>query len=182
MAEAFTYCWTNKERNKLYVGAHKGSTEDGYVCSNELMLEEYKRKPEIFSREILAFGTYQDMIRFETAILKGANAAKDPSFYNMHNGDGEFYNKGHSDITKQKLKIARNQRKDKPREGKPLSAEGKKKASESAKKAALTDKRGQRLAENRGKGVDYSMLMKEVWRKRKEGLIDMPSHTRKRGT
>lgn len=180
--EAFTYCWTDKSSYKLYVGTHKGSVTDGYVCSNEIMLEEYKKRPGDFTREIIAFGTYQEMIKLETAILKRVNAAKDPGFYNMHNGDGNFYNKGHSDSTKQKLKIARNKRTDKPREGKPLSEESKKKASESAKKAALTDNRGKRLSENRGKGVDYSLLMKEVWRKRKLGMLEMPSYNRKRGT
>lgn len=127
--EAFTYCWTDKKQKKLYVGTHKGLPEDSYVCSSKIMLEEYKNRPEDFTREILAFGSYKDMIGFETAILKSANAAQDPQFYNMHNGDGKFFNKGHSEATKQKLKIARNKRTDKPRLGKPLSEEGRLKAS-----------------------------------------------------
>lgn len=159
----------------LYVGTHKGHPTDGYICSSKILLEEYKKRPEDFSREILAYGSYDEMIKFETAILKAANAAKDPSFYNMHNGDGNFYNKGHSGCTIAKLKIARNKRTDKPRLGKHLNESGKKKASESAKIAAKTDGRGKRLAENRGKGVNYSELMKEVWRKRKEGKLKMPS-------
>jgi hypothetical protein len=42
--EAFVYCWTDKITNKLYVGSHKGSPDDGYVCSGKYMLEESKKK------------------------------------------------------------------------------------------------------------------------------------------
>lgn len=122
----------------LYVGTHKGTPDDGYICSSKILLEEYKKRPNDFSREILAFGTYNEMIKFETAILKAANAAKDPKFYNMHNGDGRFYNKGHSEETKTKLKIARNKRTDKPRLGKKLSEEGRLKASLRGKQRQLT--------------------------------------------
>lgn len=178
--EAFIYCWTDTKRNMLYVGTHKGTADDGYVCSGKLMLEEYKKRPYDFSREIIAFGTYTDMINFETKILKAANAATDMSFYNQHNGDGDFFNKGHTEGTRAKLKISRNKRIDKPRLGIPLSEEGKVNASNAAKKAAKTDGREKRLIENRGRGVDYSLLMKEVWRKRREGLL--PTPIRNRGT
>lgn len=180
--EAFTYCWTDKARNMLYVGTHKGLVNDGYVCSSKVMLEEYNKRPGDFVREILAFGKYYEMIKFETAILRAAKASSDPAFYNMHNGDGNFYNKAHSEETKQKLKIARKQRAVQPMQGKTFTEKSKKKQSEAAKKAALSDGRGKRLAENRGKNVDYSALMKEVWRKRKEGKLDMPNYSGRRGT
>ena len=54
---AFLYKWTDHERNMFYVGAHKGHPDDGYVCSSKYMLEEYKERPEDFSREILLIGT-----------------------------------------------------------------------------------------------------------------------------
>ena len=170
----FTYVWTDHKTNKLYVGVHKGETTDGYISSGKLFLSEYNLRPKDFTRKIVATGTYEDMVSLETAILKSVNAAKDPLFYNGHNSDGKFYNKGHTEETKAKLKVARNNRTDKPRLGKPLSAAGKIKASASAKQAALSDNRGKRLAENRGKGVDYSLLMKEVWRKRREGKLALP--------
>jgi hypothetical protein len=129
MAEAFIYCWTDTNRNMLYVGTHKGTPDDGYVCSGKLMLEEYNKRPQDFKREVMAFGSYNDMINFETKILKATNAAEDKSFYNQHNGDGNFFNKGHTEATRAKLKIARNKRTDKPRLGKKLSEEGKIKAS-----------------------------------------------------
>ncbi len=165
----------------LYVGTHKGSEDDGYVCSSKPMLEEYSLRSDDFSRKIIAKGLYDEMISLENAILKSANARKDPFFYNMHNGDGKFYNKGHSNETKAKLKKARSTRELKYWLGKKLPEDMKIKLSNSAKKAALTDGRGKRLAENRGKGVDYSSLMKEVWRKRRLGELNMPKRE-KRGT
>ena len=35
MKEAFVYCWTDHKTNKLYVGVHKGSINDGYICSSK---------------------------------------------------------------------------------------------------------------------------------------------------
>lgn len=106
MAEAFIYCWTDTNRNMLYVGTHKGTPDDGYVCSGKLMLEEYNKRPQDFKREVMAFGSYNDMINFETKILKAVNAAADKNFYNQHNGDGNFYCKGHTEETKNKIKAA----------------------------------------------------------------------------
>jgi len=89
----------------LYVGTHKGSEDDGYVCSSKPMLEEYSLRSDDFSRKIIAKGLYDDMISLENAILKSVNARKDPYFYNMHNGDGKFYNKGHTEAAKLKISI-----------------------------------------------------------------------------
>ena len=86
--EAFVYCWTDLGTNKLYVGVHKGTPDDGYVCSSKLMLQEYKKRPQEFSREILASGPFKEMYVFETAILKSAKADKDPRFYNRHVNNG----------------------------------------------------------------------------------------------
>lgn len=97
MSEAFVYCWTDKKTNKLYVGSHKGSTEDGYVCSSKLMLEEYRKRPEDFSRQIVAHGSFDDIRVLEEKILTSVNAKLNESFYNMHNGNGKFYLKGHTE-------------------------------------------------------------------------------------
>ena len=90
MSEAFVYCWTDKVTNKLYVGSHKGLTNDGYICSSKYMMEEYKNRPNDFSRQIIAEGIYVDMRKFEYMILKSANAALDEQFYNKHNGGDKF--------------------------------------------------------------------------------------------
>lgn len=59
--EAFVYVWTDKITNKLYVGVHKGTLDDGYICSSKHMLKEYTQRPETFSRQIIAHGTWDDM-------------------------------------------------------------------------------------------------------------------------
>lgn len=90
--EAFLYCWTDRKYNKLYVGSHKGSINDGYVCSSKYMLEEYHKRTSDFTRQIVASGTHGDIRRLEKVILTSANAKNDPNFYNMHNADAEdFY-------------------------------------------------------------------------------------------
>ena len=46
MYEAFVYCWTDNLTNILYVGSHKGTEDDGYVCSSKYMMKEYKSRPD----------------------------------------------------------------------------------------------------------------------------------------
>ena len=185
--EAFLYCWTDTTRNMLYVGTHKGNPDDGYVCSGKLMLEEYNKRPQDFIREIIAFGSYKDMIIFETKILKTANAALDKSFYNQHNGDGNFFNKGHTKATKAKLKISRNKRTDKPNAGKHPSDEARAKQSAAAVKRSLTlegkkhlSEAGKKSAKNRSIDPMYklqqSQKTKELWAKRKAGLLPYPKN------
>lgn len=93
MAEAFVYCWTDHKNNKLYVGSHKGPTYDGYVCSSKIMLREYKTRPQDFTRQIIAEGTWDDIFKFEGVILRSLDVKNDMLFYNMHNGSGNFRNK-----------------------------------------------------------------------------------------
>jgi hypothetical protein len=97
MSEAFVYCWTDRATNKLYVGSHKGSTDDGYVCSSKHMLKEYRERPADFSRQIVAEGLHSDMRKFEGAILKSVNAKVDEQFYNKHNNDGLYFDGWSSD-------------------------------------------------------------------------------------
>ena len=81
--ESFVYCWTDWATEKLYVGYHKGSAHDGYVCSSKWMMAEYTRRPQDFTRQILATGSAEDMYKFETAILKSAKAKTNKYFYNL---------------------------------------------------------------------------------------------------
>jgi hypothetical protein len=103
MTEAFVYCWTDHRTNKLYVGSHKGSLDDGYICSSKIMLEEYKKRPDDFSRQIIAEGCLKDIRKLEAEILKSSNAALNEQFYNMNNGDGKFFCAGHTKETRQKM-------------------------------------------------------------------------------
>lgn len=113
--EAFVYCWTDHKTNKLYVGVHKGSTDDGYVCSSKVMMKEYKKRQQDFTRQIVAEGTDLDCRALESSILKSVDAKMNESFYNMHNNDGNFYWKGprgpFSEEHKAKLAAAKRGRK-----------------------------------------------------------------------
>lgn len=137
--------------NKLYVGVHKGTPDDGYVCSGKLMLQEYKVRPEDFSREIVAFGSYQEMYIMETAILKAAKADKDPGFYNQHLNTGKFTTAGTRMTTETKNKIrTKALGRPAPNRGIPHSDSTKEKM-----KAAVTDIRRESIRErglmNRGR-------------------------------
>ena len=105
--EAFVYCWTDKLTNKLYVGSHKGSIDDGYVCSSKWMMEEYNKRPDDFSRQIVACGSFTDIRKLEAVILQSVNAKLDEQFYNKHNGDGNFYLKAHTQKTRNKIAAAK---------------------------------------------------------------------------
>lgn len=89
--EAFVYCWTDHLRNMIYVGYHKGSIDDGYICSSKLMLEQFRERPQDFTRQIIASGSKKDMTKLETKILISINAKNDKSCYNQHNGNGFYY-------------------------------------------------------------------------------------------
>jgi len=102
--EAFTYCWTDHLKNMLYVGCHKGSEDDGYVCSSKWMLEEYTKRPDDFTRQIITEGTYDDCLMLEATILKTADAKNNSDYYNQHNGDGKFVCKNITEETREKLR------------------------------------------------------------------------------
>jgi len=87
----FVYCWTDMKTEMLYVGSHKGSIDDGYICSSKYMLEEYKKRPEDFSRQIIADGEIEDIRKLEAKILKSANASLNEKFYNRHENDGFYF-------------------------------------------------------------------------------------------
>ena len=70
MAEAFVYCWSDHKTAKVYVGMHKGSVDDGYVCSSKHMMPEYKTRPNDFTRQIVGTGTLNDCRALEIALLK----------------------------------------------------------------------------------------------------------------
>jgi len=110
LKEAFVYCWTNKTNGKLYIGVHKGTIDDGYICSSKMMLEDFSFNSESFSRQIIAEGDYKEMLNFEKVILRACNAAKADAFYNMHSGNGRPYRKVFSSETKEKQSQSQKER------------------------------------------------------------------------
>lgn len=105
--EAFVYQWINLTTNHKYIGYHKGNENDGYISSSRYFNEDYNTNPSNFKREILARGSTKEMVILETKFLKEVDAARNPNFYNRHNGDGNIYNIGpHSEKTKLKISLA----------------------------------------------------------------------------
>ena len=47
---AFVYCWTDHRNNKLYVGSHKGSINDGYICSSSHIMPKEATEKSRLSR------------------------------------------------------------------------------------------------------------------------------------
>lgn len=139
MNDSFVYCWTDHLSRKFYVGIHKGAEDDGYVCSSDLMLEEYEQRPNDFSREILFRGTWNECVTVEKNILCSANAAYSDRFYNQSNGGGVVWTPEIRDkaSASSKAKWSRPEYRQKIREshkGKKHSEEQRRKKSEAMKK------------------------------------------------
>lgn len=102
--DSFVYCWTDHRDEKLYIGFHKGSEDDGYISSSKHFLREYYKRPKDFSRQIIASGTKEDMQSFETTLLLSVRAAQSEEFYNKQNGNRNFFCDAHSEETKAKMR------------------------------------------------------------------------------
>lgn len=81
--EAFLYMWINLDTDKVYLGKHKGTVDDRYVCSSDSMLEDFNKEPERFHRVILCYGSDAEISAKETLMLLQLNAAQSPLFYNQ---------------------------------------------------------------------------------------------------
>jgi hypothetical protein len=92
--ESFVYKWTYKPTMDWYVGWHKGSPIDGYICSSRIVKNLIKLVPEDWERIIVATGSCEDMYALETAILEAADAKRDCRSFNRHNNNKSFYRVG----------------------------------------------------------------------------------------
>jgi hypothetical protein len=78
--EAFVYSWSDNKTAKIYVGVHKGSQTDGYICSSKPMMAQYRERPTDFTRQIIATGTLNDCAVLEVAIIKQLLKNKDTCY------------------------------------------------------------------------------------------------------
>jgi len=85
--EAFVYEWINLTNNKKYIGYHKGSKDDGYICSSSssVFWEDFKNPNMKWQRRILAEGTSDACLAIEQKILKEIDL-KSSEFYNNARG------------------------------------------------------------------------------------------------
>lgn len=138
--EAFVYCWTDHQTNKLYVGYHKGTVDDGYICSSKIMLKEYENRPKDFTRQIISTGSSEEMRILECKILQSVKAHLNEDFYNQHNGNGKFVCLSHSEKSKQKISQSN--------KGSKRSEETKQKMREARSKQITTDETRRKQSES----------------------------------
>lgn len=74
-----------------YIGVHRGTFDDGYICSSKSMLKEYHQRPQEFKREILhVVVDYPSAREIEICLLESVNAKSNTYYYNRTNGYGVF--------------------------------------------------------------------------------------------
>jgi len=180
--KAFVYCWTDHKTNKLYIGSHKGTTDDGYVCSSKHMMKEYKKRPADFTRQIIAEGKLEDIRILEGKILKASNARLDEQFYNKHDNDGLFFEgwkKGQfSEEHRRNMSIAASKRKRSPEHIAALH-EGRRRSKNTEEHNAIIRAKAKSFQKgnipwNTGKqhSEETRRKISETKRKKKEGLVD----------
>ena len=85
--EAFVYIWNNITDNKKYIGYHKGSKDDGYICSSgsEHFWTDFNDKSKEWKREIIFEGTRDEAYVFEQNLLKEVDL-NSTEWYNLARG------------------------------------------------------------------------------------------------
>lgn len=118
--EAFVYCWTNLDNGNKYIGYHKGSPDDGYICSSksDRFWEDWQLCR--WSRQIIAEGSVEDCIRLELKILQNVDIYSD-EYYNNSIGQSIIWT-------------------DEIRKKSSLSKTGKKRSQETCKKISKAHK------------------------------------------
>jgi len=84
--DSFVYRWTNKTLNKIYIGYHKGTENDGYVCSSasERFWNDFNNPDYIWEREILHKGPMKECQEVENRMLNELDLTSE-SVYNQRN-------------------------------------------------------------------------------------------------
>ena len=134
MATPYFYIIQHKPTQKYYAGCKINSsanssnlmTEHGYKTTSKV-IKELIEKDSLNAFEILRikhFKLQEETLRYETRFLQKVNAAKNPRFFNKHNGGKNFVNKGSYKLTESTKNKMR----------KPKSAETIRKMKESLKK------------------------------------------------
>lgn len=90
--EAFVYKWINLTNNYIYIGYHKGTADDGYICSSrsQRFWNDFNDPKQDFVREIVAQGSVDDMIILEKKLLADVDINSD-SVYNNSRGNGIIF-------------------------------------------------------------------------------------------
>jgi len=88
--DSFVYRWRNTKTRQWYIGYHKGSEHDGYICSSKTAKPAIESNPDVWQRKILRWGTKQQMVVLERKLLNKLNAKRNPQSYNRSNGNAAW--------------------------------------------------------------------------------------------
>lgn len=84
--DSFVYRWRERATNKWYIGYHKGTADDGYICSSDTVLPMIQSNPTGWTRKILRTGTRKEMVALEHRLLRRLQAKTNSQSYNRSNG------------------------------------------------------------------------------------------------
>ena len=85
MSEAFVYLWYDAPNDMYYLGKHKGSQDDSYTHSSTIWESFTKDNiPEGVTREILAYGTDEEMCILEHKLLINRKKRCWDRYYNVN--------------------------------------------------------------------------------------------------
>ena len=186
--EAFVYRWYEESNDKYYMGTHKGTPDDKYTHSSTVW-ESFTKDdiPEGVTREIIAYGTDEEMYLLEHELLKYENESGnwdkyhntslgDPRYIDQFGENNPNYGKKHPEETLRKIREARKRQngKNHPMWGKKHKPESIRKISEASKGRKHSEETRRKLSEAR-RGENHPMFGKkhtpEALRKMSEAKI-----------
>lgn len=85
--DSFVYKWTNLTLQKIYIGWHKGSEFDGYICSSssEKFWNDFKNPDYEWKREILYRGLMKECQSLESKLLDDLDIKSEFVYNNKNN-------------------------------------------------------------------------------------------------
>jgi len=128
----FVYLWYDRKTKRYYIGSHKGTPNDSYICSSSWMKSAYKRRPKDFKRRILStvHSNKTDLLNAEQRYL---NMIKEEElgkkYYNLKKS-------AHGGFSPNAIKASAESR-----TGKPLTQEHKEKLRNNLKNKQWSDSR-----------------------------------------
>jgi hypothetical protein len=97
----YVYMWCDTERNKFYIGSHKGSRYDNYNSGSKWLNNIIKKRPSTIVMRIIEYyfgNSREDLYKIEDKWLKFYDVENNKNFYNFKNvakgGIGPFKHKG----------------------------------------------------------------------------------------
>lgn len=83
----FIYIWYDRKHQRYYLGRHWGTENDGYICSQSNMRNNFKNRPEDFKRRIVSIvNDKQALVEEEQRWLNMINIEElGKKYYNINN-------------------------------------------------------------------------------------------------